>query len=165
MTFTADAELPINFTPSGHLPKSAARRQFARTKARREEVRQGRVGCQPGEPHHHRQDRERALQGVLDRGARSRSDLGLLGAPTDRSCEAVIWRTCLYAAWPKGTNHAELQPPRRHPARAQPHSAQREAVRPEKRPALPEEGLTPTPCVCWGRCSRRRRSTCVGTRT
>lgn len=28
---------------------------------------------------------------------------------TDRSREAVIWRTGLYAAWPKGTRRAELQ--------------------------------------------------------
>lgn len=28
---------------------------------------------------------------------------------TDRSREAVIWRTCLHRAWPKGTNRAELQ--------------------------------------------------------
>ena len=28
---------------------------------------------------------------------------------TDRSREAVIWRTSLYRAWPKGTNRAELQ--------------------------------------------------------
>lgn len=28
---------------------------------------------------------------------------------TDRSREAVIWRTGLYTAWPKGTNRAELQ--------------------------------------------------------
>lgn len=28
---------------------------------------------------------------------------------TDRAREAVIWRTCLYTAWPKGTNRAELQ--------------------------------------------------------
>ncbi len=28
---------------------------------------------------------------------------------TDRSREAVIWRTDLYRAWPKGTNRAELQ--------------------------------------------------------
>ncbi len=28
---------------------------------------------------------------------------------TDRSRETVIWRTCLYRAWPKGTNRAELQ--------------------------------------------------------
>lgn len=28
---------------------------------------------------------------------------------TDRSREAVIWRTCLYKAWPKGINRAKLQ--------------------------------------------------------
>ena len=28
---------------------------------------------------------------------------------TDRSREAVIWRSGLYHAWPKGTNRAELQ--------------------------------------------------------
>ena len=28
---------------------------------------------------------------------------------TDRAREAVIWRTCLYTAWPKGTNRADLQ--------------------------------------------------------
>lgn len=28
---------------------------------------------------------------------------------TDRSREAVIWRSCLYRAWPKGTNRGELQ--------------------------------------------------------
>ena len=29
---------------------------------------------------------------------------------SDRSREAVIWRTALYRAWPKGTNRRELQP-------------------------------------------------------
>lgn len=59
---------------------------------------------------------------------------------TDRSREAVIWRTGFYTAWPKGTNRAELQDCRDDILRAQPHCPQREAGRPEATPAFSEEG-------------------------
>lgn len=56
-----------------------------------------------------------AVVGRLPRGAApgsvvSNLTLGFWVHLSDRSRETVIWRTCLYRAWPKGTDRRDLQP-------------------------------------------------------
>lgn len=87
----------------------ASRWRLSCAQACHEKVRQGHGGRQPHQSEDHRRCRERASRGVSSGDLVSNLTLGFWVHLTDRSREAVIWRTGLYAAWPKGTRRVALQ--------------------------------------------------------